>query len=238
MRFLRLVVFTAFILCGTSALANTILGGNITWTCLGGNQYRIRLTTYLDCYGYDLVNGIPSAETVFFIPSGCGASVFSANLNHVSNTEISDLCASEFTFSSCSGGANQGVMQFVYEGVVTLAAGCQWNVIYNGLYWGYFDNANEFANPAYINSVIYTNFPCYDSPTIASTPANPQVAYLCVGVNETHQLTLNGLPAGYTQWTSCRLYGKLFHSKCWLRYGSKYLLTTWNGQYVEPSRHW
>ncbi len=184
-------------LISTVSAANTVLGGNITWACLGGNQYQIRLTAYMDCYGYDQ-GAIPSIETIFAIPSGCSNSMTTYDLSFVSSTQISDLCPSELAFSSCSGGANQGVIQFIYEGLVTLPANCQWTLVWSNLYWGYFINANEFSHQAYIHSMIDTNYPCSDSPTIVSTPSAPQTPYFCQNTSDTHTIALNNLPSGYT----------------------------------------
>lgn len=196
---LQILFFSTILFCGITTKANTVLGGNITWTCLGGDQYQIRLTSYLDCYGYDFSGGsIPAVESVLLIPNGCGSSPFSTNLTYTSHTEISELCPTELPFSSCSGGANQGVAQFIYEATVTIPAGCQWSVVWSNYYWGYFINSNEFSNPSYIHSVIDTNFPCSSSPTIVSTPAAPQVPFVCAGVVENHTLNIAGLPAGYT----------------------------------------
>jgi hypothetical protein len=191
---------SALMFCSTSAIANTVLGGNITWTCLGGNQYEIQLTSYLDCYGYDLSGGVPPVESVFLMPSGpgCSSSIFQANLGFVSRTEISDFCPTEASGSSCLGGAAQGVMQFIYRGVVTLDPGCIWDVVWTAYYWSYFKNANEFSSQIYISSTINTTFPCYSSPTIVSNPANPQVPYLCLNVTETHSLNLANTTPGHT----------------------------------------
>ena len=124
--------------------ANHVLGGNITWECLGGDQYQITYTQYRDCFG---ATPALSVENLFFFPSGCGSSPFIQNLNFVSEIEISDLCPSELTNSSCesyftntaTGGIFPGVTQVVYSGVVTLPAGCTWKVIWNENNWNYFN---------------------------------------------------------------------------------------------------
>ncbi|HEY8403634.1 MAG TPA: gliding motility-associated C-terminal domain-containing protein [Flavobacteriales bacterium] len=200
MRFLQLFALAAIMFCSSTSLANTVLGGNITWTCLGDDQYQIQLTSYLDCYGYDFSgSGIPPVESVFLFPNGsCGASIFQANLNYVGYSQISDLCPSEMSSSSCSGGAIQGVAQFVYSGVVTLAPGCSWDIVWSSYYWSYFKNANEFYSPVYISSTIDTNYPCYSSPTIVSNDTHPQVPYLCVNVTETHEIQLANTTPGHT----------------------------------------
>ena len=41
----------AFIQTNTEAYASHAQGGDLTYTCLGGNQYRLRLAFYRDCSG-------------------------------------------------------------------------------------------------------------------------------------------------------------------------------------------
>lgn len=195
----RLLALVVLIVCGYTASANHVLGGNITWNCLGGDQYQVTFTLYKDCYGNV---GDPATETVFFYPSGCGASPFSADFNFVSAVEISDLCATELVNSSCAGGLNPGTQAVTYTGTVTLAAGCTWEAIWNNGDWNYFQNMDNFDGggfplDAYIQSVINTNLPCQGSTDIVYSAADPQIPYFCFGTNTCHQLQVSN-PNGYT----------------------------------------
>ncbi|MFM9983636.1 MAG: gliding motility-associated C-terminal domain-containing protein [Flavobacteriales bacterium] len=194
----RLLALVVLIVCGLSASANHVLGGNITWNCLGGDQYQVTFTLYKDCYGNA---GDPATETVFFYPTGCAAVPFSADFNFVSAIQISDLCATELVNSSCSGGLNPGTMAVTYTGTVTLDAGCTWEAIWNNGDWNYFQNMDNFDGlgfplDAYIQSVINTNLPCQNSTDITYTVADPQIPYFCFGTNTCHQLQVSN-PNGY-----------------------------------------
>ena len=195
MKLLRLFFLLVAIFYGLSTQANHMLGGNITWDCAGPGQYAITLTIYKDCYG---TPGDPASESIVFYPSGCGAVPFSANMNFVSATQISNLCPSEFANSSCNtGGFQPGTSQVIYTVTVSLAAGCQWQAIYNSGDWNYFNNMNAIPQNAFIQTVINTAQPCTNSPDITSTPANPQIPYICL--NQPFSLTLPLTnPAGYT----------------------------------------
>jgi len=162
--------------------ANHVLGGNITWECLGGNQYQITYTQYRDCFG---ATPALSVENVFFFPSGCASSPFIQDLNFVSEIEISDLCPSELASSSCesyftntaTGGIFPGVTQVVYSGVVTLPAGCTWKVVWNENNWNYFNNIDSSTYPAaYTYAEINTSV-CSNSADITSLGA----PYECIG---------------------------------------------------------
>ncbi len=199
MIFKRLLILLAIVTSGLTAAANHVLGGNITWECLGGDQYEITFTMYKDCYG---TPGDPATEILYFFPSGCGAVPFSVDLDFVSAVEISDLCVTEFVNSSCSGGLAPGTMQVTYSGVVTLDAGCLWEAIWNNGSWNYFQNIEPFdlmGNPysAFIYSEINTSAPCDNSIDIPSSLADPAIEYACFGSPFCHQIDVAN-PGGYT----------------------------------------
>jgi gliding motility-associated-like protein len=199
MKIKELILISSLFLLALTAKANHILGGNITWECLGGNQYAVTFTMYKDCYGSP---GSPPNENLFFFPSGCGAASFSTDLLFVSETEISELCATELIGSSCSGGLAPGTMQVVFSGIVTLDPGCTWKVIWNNGDWNYFQNLDPFCcgSPldAFITSTIDTSTGCANSIDITSNAADPQVRYVCNTLaNFSHPIAVTN-PTGYT----------------------------------------
>lgn len=190
------IIVTMFFLWG-SAEAQVVLGGNFTWECQGANQYEVTFTLYRDCFG---TPGDPTAVDVLVYPSGCGQVPFSIAMDLVSSTEISDLCVTELPNSSCGGiGATPGTLQVVYSAVITLAPGCVWNIVWNSFDWSllYSNQDPVFLQDAYIHTLIDTNQPCSDSPDIISTPASPQIPYICEGDPYVHDLNIN-IPAGLT----------------------------------------
>jgi hypothetical protein len=194
MKLLRFIFLLALLPSSISSLANHVLGGNITWECAGAGQYEVTFTLYKDCYG---TPGDPLSESILFYPSGCGGFEFSANLDFVSATEISDLCASELLNSSCAGGFQPGTSQVVYSGIVTLDPGCVWQAVWNSGDWNYFGNMDAIPQNAYIHSFINTAEPCDTSPVITSTVADPQVPYICL--NDPFSMTLPVVnSSGYT----------------------------------------
>ncbi len=192
MRFIvRLVAFAALFLLGYSAKANHVLGGNLTWDCLGGNQYTITLRIYKDCFG---ASPALSTENLFVFPTGCTLNPQNITLNLISTTEISDLCASELPSSSCNGGLSPGTQMLTYQATVTLTPGCTWEVIWNEGDWNYFNNINYSTLPdAYLNAIINTNY-CADSPVITSM----QVPYVCRNNGTFVHTPTFTLPAGVT----------------------------------------
>lgn len=190
-RFLRYLVALMFVFVMFEAKANHILGGNISWQCMGGNQYAITLTLYKDCFGASAALG---TENVFFFPTGCGGFPFNASLILQSATEISDLCPNELANSSCVGGIAPGTFKLVYNKIVTLDPNCTWKAIYNDGDWNYFNNIDYSTLPdAYICSTINTTT-C--SSSVSYT--NLQVPYKCRNSGSYTITPTFTVPAGVT----------------------------------------
>lgn len=191
MKFLRIVLFLSIATIPSSVLCNHVLGGSISYQCLGGNQYGITLQLYKDCFG---ATPAASEETVFFFPSGCGSIPFSVDLDFLSEVEISDLCASELANSSCSGGFIPGTQLITYYEVVVLNPACIWEIEWSSGDWNYFVNIDFSSLPnAFFNTTIDPSVPC--SPPISISSLG--VPYYCTNVPVNWQITVNN-PSGYT----------------------------------------
>ncbi len=185
-----LSILLIFVTLDTSA--NHILGGNITYTCLGGDDYGITLTLYKDCFG---ATPATIQENVFFIPNGCSLP-FSVNLPLQSVDDISDLCPSEIENSSCNGGFIPGTQQLTYYEEVTLDPACEWELSWAAGDWNYFINMDNGALPtAYIAATLNpTVAGCTDS---AVPQLNLPIAYACAGDPVNYTLDIAN-PVGYT----------------------------------------
>ena len=93
----------------TTSFASHVMGGDITYNCVGGNNYLVTLTLYRDCFG-TTIGTFPQTVT---IASSCGN--VNASLDWVSTTDISQVCPS--ATSTCSGGTNPGVEQYIFSGI-------------------------------------------------------------------------------------------------------------------------
>ena len=192
-------------LCASTAHAQSILGGNITWESLAGDQYDITLNLYLDCYGVATgASSFPQTVDIAFNAdascTGVAFSAFSASATNTGSVEVSDLCPSELLNSSCNNpsSANLGIKKLSYETTVTLAAGCAWTASYSGMDWSYsFQNMTPFfLQDAYIFSTINTNTTAY-LVDILPDPNGDFISYFCAGAAESHLLDLD-LPTGYS----------------------------------------
>ncbi|MBL0310790.1 MAG: hypothetical protein IPP77_14285 [Bacteroidetes bacterium] len=83
-------------------MATHIMGSDISYRCLGGNQYQIVVTLYRDCSGVAVTNTIPVD-----VLSSCGNSSVTLTLDqNQSGQEVSQLCPTYL--STCRGGSYPG----------------------------------------------------------------------------------------------------------------------------------
>jgi len=159
-----------------NTFASHAQSADITYTCLGNNQYQINVSFYRDCSGVNAPNSINITSNS---PS-CGQN-FSSTLNQIAGTgtDVTPICSSLNTV--CNGGSYPGVEEYIYQGIITLPAQCtDWTFSFSLCCR---NNAiNTINNPG--NENIYVeaqlnnlDFLCNNSPSFS----NPPVSYPCVG---------------------------------------------------------
>lgn len=126
------MVLTIGLLSFQKTNASHFAGADLTYTCLGNNQYRMTMVFYRDCSGITE----PTTVDINAASSSCSQSLnFSlpkkANGGGFTNGEIiSSTCGG--VLSTCEGGSAFGLRKWVYEGVITLNATCNdWIVSYS-----------------------------------------------------------------------------------------------------------
>ncbi|MEM7036838.1 MAG: hypothetical protein AAF570_07665, partial [Bacteroidota bacterium] len=153
------------------------MGGEITFTCLGGNQYQFTVNFYRDCAGISA----PTSVTLQLNSASCGASA-SVTLSQISGgVEVSPLCPAQIGNSTCNGGALPGVEQYVYQGTYTFTQNCNdWNVSYSHCCRNSMitNLLSASSNDMYIEATFdNTGGMCNSSPVFTSLP----VPYICDG---------------------------------------------------------
>jgi len=179
-RLLLCLISFAFI---NQSYASHAVGADLSYTCLGGNQYEFQLAFYRDCDGISA----PTSPSITISSGSCGQQT-SLTLTQQSFSEVSDLCATQIANSSCNGGSLPGIEEYIYTGTFTLPANCaDWVFSYsvccrNGLITNS-QNPNSFD--LYVESTLNNlNAPCNSSPYFTTRP----VPYLCSGqlINYNH----------------------------------------------------
>ncbi|MDB5283150.1 MAG: sprB [Bacteroidota bacterium] len=129
-----ILLFSLFLI-SQKTNASHITGADLSYACLGNNQYSVTLRLYRDCCGITPGNAV-SME----LYNGCTSSVVSTfNLNEVGvPTEVSELCPAQLSQSTCNAGtctsngnpaagSYPGIQAYIYTGTVTLPSQCnQW----------------------------------------------------------------------------------------------------------------
>lgn len=96
------------------------MGADLSYECLGNNQYLITLNIYRDCSGI----AVNTDYEVTVSSATCG-SIQVLNLTQVGNgVEVSPLCPAQLNQSSCNGGTLPGTQQYTYQSTVTLPQQC------------------------------------------------------------------------------------------------------------------
>lgn len=159
-----------------AASASHIAGGEITYTCLGGNQYQINLNLFVDCLGFN-----PGASQIINFTSTCGGTAsLTVNVTPatINGLEISQLCPSSLPLSTCSGGTLPGMWLFSYTGIVTLAPPCDtWTMS-----WSTCCRNSAITNVTSFNYYIEATLnsataACNSSPQFTAQP----IPYVCLG---------------------------------------------------------
>lgn len=173
--FLFVFVFFSLQLAVKEVHASHSMGADLTYRCLGGNNYEITLSFYRDCVG---VPADQFADILF--TSSCYPS-FNVTIFQIAGTgqEISPICPNDTT--TCNGGSFTGIQEYIYRGVVTLPGPCaDWNFSYNLCC----RNAaiTNINNPSSTLMYIFATLdntitPCNNSPVFSNKP----VPFACLG---------------------------------------------------------
>lgn len=173
-----LLILTAllFIFRGDPAKASHAMGADLTYECLGGNTYKVRLSFYRDCIGI-----LAPANVYVNIRSVSCGQTLGVTCNPIPGTgqQVTYLCPT--ATSTCNGGTFTGIQEWVYEGIVTLPMQCvDWQFSYSLCC----RNAaiNTISSPGSNTFYIYASLnntisPCNSSPTFTNKP----VPFACLG---------------------------------------------------------
>ena len=103
---LRLLIVTVLLFFSSSVFATHLVGGEITWECLGNGQFQFQLKLFRDCSGQSPNNS--EQLKVFNHPS-----ISQIQVDLVQSNDLSPTCnGSSFDCSSGSGNATE---EYVYE---------------------------------------------------------------------------------------------------------------------------
>ncbi|MES2837310.1 MAG: gliding motility-associated C-terminal domain-containing protein [Bacteroidota bacterium] len=174
------ISLTLINLFSTVSKANHIAGGDVSYKCLGGKSYQLKLNFFWDCTAQTTnpPGGIPPPFPILNLASSCGNNE-NVILKLESSAEISQLCPSQLVNSVCNSGTLPGMRRYTYVTTYTFET-CPtgtWTISYK-------ENARNVSNNVPNSSV--TNFyvdaqlnlgisSCNNSPFFTSQP----IPYVC-----------------------------------------------------------
>jgi gliding motility-associated-like protein len=165
------------LLLSNQSFGSHAMGGDMTYTCLGNNQYQITFSFYRDCFG---ISAPPTMDVQISNTCGLPLPPVALNLQPIGPpTEISPACSTVLT--TCQGGNYTGIQEWIYTGIVTLTGPCaNWT----------FSHSESARNAAittitgagsdilFVYSTINNlNGLCNNSPTFTNNP----VPFACTG---------------------------------------------------------
>ena len=177
MDFWKKFFFTyGLIILSLTSYSSHVPGGNISYECIGNNQYVITLTLFEDC-GTAFIQNVAENITV---TNTCGI-FFQSNIQlPIINyrEEVSQLCPQMISQSECNGGSLPGVYKHTYRDTITLPANCDsWVFAFDDCCRNASNNLSGTGNSYYWESVLNsTSSPCNSSPVINANP----IPYNCV----------------------------------------------------------
>lgn len=158
-----------------SAKASHAQGADISYKCLGNNQYQITYSFYKDCSSS---TSQPSQPTIDFT-SSCGDLTLTLSDDApTAGVKVDGLCPSATSTCDVPAGTLPGVRKFTYSGVITLLPNCVYTYSYSVNARNPCTNIlNAGSEDLYVEGTINTNPSlCNSSPIFTSLP----VPYYCL----------------------------------------------------------
>ncbi|CAG5078240.1 gliding motility-associated C-terminal domain-containing protein [Parvicella tangerina] len=157
--------------------ASHIPGGNITYECLGNDQYVITLTLFEDCGTAFIANGPINID----VSNDCGITgLTQATLQNVIYAEeVSQLCDAQLPFSECNGNNMPGIYMHQWTDTLTLSDQCDaWTFSYEICCRNASDNVIGADGASFYIETTLNNqdAPCNSSPSVTTQ----MIPYICV----------------------------------------------------------
>lgn len=175
-RYMRILLLAlgCFLFSSQEAHATHFAGADITYTCVGPNQYLVTLTLYRDCDGVSM----SATEFININSASCGLTNLPAiQVPRDTFYEVSQLCPSVIGQSSCNGGNLPGIEVHVYSTIVTFPQACtDWVVSWSSCCRNNAITTLTNQGTMYVEAGINSTL-CNSSPTFTSNPT----PYFCAG---------------------------------------------------------
>ncbi len=155
------------------ASASHVSGGEVRYENVGVNQFKVTLVLYWDCASFD-----PGPTAQMGTTNNGGFTDLNFTVNLDTAFEVSQLCPSSMSSSTCNGGTIPGNKKNVYSAVVTLPGQCSnWTFFHTSCCRNISINAPNYDSFTFYATLNNLVAPTNNSPYFTSQP----LPYLCVG---------------------------------------------------------
>lgn len=153
--------------------ASHVSGGEVTYTYLGNNQYKIQLALYWDCGSFD-----PGTTAAMTATNTCGLATINFTVNQDTAYEVSQICPSSINSTTCNNGTLPGNKKNVYSAIVTLPGACNmWTFEHTSCCRNISNNVPTQPSYTFYATLNNLDAPANNSPYFTSQP----LPYMCVG---------------------------------------------------------
>ncbi|RYD53019.1 MAG: T9SS type B sorting domain-containing protein [Sphingobacteriales bacterium] len=132
---LRVLCLCVFWLLAASrtAQASHIYGADLYYQYQSGNSYRVYLDVYGDCSGQTFPSFTTANPRIYLYNGNTLQGTFTSLLLQGPGVEVSPVCPSQLSSTSCNGGTNPGVKRFRYTNLITVpSASANWRFVFAG----------------------------------------------------------------------------------------------------------
>jgi PKD repeat protein len=173
---LLFVILLIFLLYSNRSSAAHMMGGDISYKCLGNDIYEITVKAYKDCNAPTSITNMP----VVITPLGTGTPV-NKSLSQVSVKDITVTCSSTIK-SLCSGGTYPfGIEEYVFRGNIDLSTytgSCKFRISWEQSVRSSSITTGMANQGFYMEAMIDKCLSSCNSSPVFSIPPNP---FLCAG---------------------------------------------------------
>lgn len=123
-----LFILLFFISSISNSFATHLYGGELYYTHITANSYRVTMVLYGDCSaGSSVFSALYTAKPVVQVYNGTSLfRTMNLNVETGAGTEVTPVCPLSLDSTTCKGGKIPGVRRFSYSDTITLSASSSW----------------------------------------------------------------------------------------------------------------
>ena len=175
-----------------SSFATHIFGGDLLYTNISGNTYKITLTLYGDCSASSsvFVTLFTATPKIYIYKGTSFSDTIRLSPEAGTGIEVSPVCPAYIDSTSCNGGTQPGVKKFVYSDTITLPGEAYtWKFIFAGDMGGLSQAGRSSAitninNPGTSLMQIEADLDNVGTPNSSPDYSTIPTPFYCVGVGE------------------------------------------------------